>query len=238
MILSPSLLSADFSRLGEELSALEAAGLTWLHLDVMDGLFVPNITFGPPVIAALRRSSGLFFDVHLMVEDPARYLEAFCAAGADMLVIHAEADRHAQRTLTAIRELGCKAGLALNPGTDVNAVRWLASDMDMLLIMGVNPGFSGQKFLPRTLEKLRSARQMLDENGGGDVPIQMDGGACPENAPSLVEAGADSLVSGSAFFSCKPYEQSFAAFQRPLDGLDVRPTRAAIARWKPHSSRS
>jgi len=165
-----------------------------------------------------------------MVNDPARYIADFHKAGADMLVIHAEADKHPQRTLTAIRAMGCKAGLALNPGTDVNAARWLAADMDMLLLMSVNPGFSGQAFIPATFDKIRAARQMLDANGGAEALIQIDGGVCPENTAELVDAGAEVLVSGSAFFGHKPYDKRLAAFMAPLAGRTPRHAEDALRR--------
>ncbi|MEG2139840.1 MAG: ribulose-phosphate 3-epimerase [Bilophila sp.] len=212
MILSPSLLSADVGNLAAELAALKAAGVQWVHWDVMDGRFVPNITFGQHVIRQLRPKSPLFFDVHLMIVEPERYLADFKAAGADMLVVHAEATTHLQRTLAEIRRLGMKAGVALNPATSLSVIEYVLCDVDMVLLMSVNPGFGGQTFLPVTYEKTRRLRRLLDENHP-EATIQIDGGVTPDNAADLVQAGAHVLVSGSAFFSASSYEAQRLVFE-------------------------
>lgn len=212
MILSPSLLSADFGALRQELSDLEQAGLTWVHWDVMDGMFVPNITFGPPVIKCLRKTSKLFFDVHLMVQHPERYLSEFADAGADLLVVHAEATAHLDRTLREIRRLGMKAGVSLNPATPISVLENIVECLDLVLIMSVNPGFGGQKFIPQSLNKIRQTAALL-QNEGSRAHIEVDGGVDPENTPRLVKAGADVLVSGSAFFHFPPYAERLRVFQ-------------------------
>ncbi len=211
MILAPSLLSSDFSALGKELEDLHQAGLTWVHWDVMDGGFVPNITFGPPVIKRLRKASPLFFDVHLMINEPERHFAAFAEAGANMLVVHAEACPHLQRSLTEIRRLGMQPGVALNPSTPLSVLDYVLEDADMVLIMSVNPGFGGQAFLPLAYRKIRELRAMIISR---ELPtlIQVDGGVDPANAPLLCDAGADVLVSGSAFFNFPPYAERLRAF--------------------------
>ena len=212
MILSPSLLSADCGNLAETLKNLESAGVKWVHWDVMDGQFVPNITFGQHVIKGLRPASGLFFDVHLMIEQPERYLNEFRDAGADMLVVHAEATVHLQRTLAEIRRLGMKAGVALNPATPLSVLDYVLDDVDMVLVMSVNPGFGGQKFLPATLRKVAELRAKLNAAGRSDCLVQVDGGVNLDNTGALVKAGADVLVSGSAFFGHPPFSERLAAF--------------------------
>jgi ribulose-phosphate 3-epimerase len=213
MILAPSLLSSDFGRLAEELLALEQAGLEWVHWDIMDGHFVPNITFGPPVIKALRKRSRLFFDVHLMIAEPERYLEAFAEAGADLLVVHAEASLHLPRTLSEIRRLGMKRGVALNPATPLNTLEYVLPELDLVLLMSVNPGFGGQKFIPLTYRKLADLRGLISRSDSRAL-VQVDGGVDPGNTAALVKAGADVLVSGSAFFNFPPYAERLGVFAK------------------------
>lgn len=212
-ILSPSLLAADFSKLGEEIDTVERAGCTYLHLDVMDGHYVPNISFGPPVIAALRKRSEMFFDTHLMITEPERYLEAFRKAGADGITVHWEACRHIHRTIQNIKELGCKAGVSVNPATPVSFLTHILESVDLVLIMSVNPGFGGQSFIPFCLEKINELARMR-EAAGAHFAIEVDGGVDASNIKEVVAAGADIVVAGSAIFGKDDAAQAMQTLQR------------------------
>ena len=197
--IAPSILSADFARLGEEIARVEEGGADWIHVDVMDGHFVPNITIGPVVMEGARRATDLPLDVHLMIENPDRYLEAFARAGAAVITVHQEVCRHLHRTIHRIRELGASAGVALNPATPIESVRDVVADLDLLLVMSVNPGFGGQSYIEASTEKVRRARAMLDAVGSTAL-IEVDGGVARGNAAVIAAAGADVLVAGSAVF--------------------------------------
>lgn len=206
ILISPSILSADFTRLGEEIRAVEDAGADWLHIDVMDGHFVPNITIGPMVVAAAKKAARIPLDVHLMISDPDYYLDFFHEAGADVLAVHPEATHHLHRTLTRIRDLGMRPGAALNPSTGLEAVRHVLAELDVIMIMTVNPGFGGQSFIPTMLPKVRALREMID-NSGYDILIEIDGGVSPKTAPDIAACGADVFVAGSAVFGNPPYKE-------------------------------
>ena len=208
--IAPSILSADFARLADAMAAMEAAGADQIHVDVMDGHFVPNITIGPPVVAALKRVTRLPLDVHLMIADPDRYLEVFAAAGASIITVHSEAVTHLHRTLTRIRQLGASAGVAINPATPIDHVQEVAGEFDVLLIMSVNPGFGGQSFITRSVSKVAAAREMLAAAGSA-ADIEVDGGVDLTNAAALAAAGATMLVAGAYIFgSANPVEATQA----------------------------
>ena len=218
--LSPSILACDFTQIGEQVAAAEKAGARYIHLDVMDGAFVPSISFGMPVIQSLRKKSSMVFDVHLMIEDPDRYLEDFAKAGADILTVHQEACRHLDRTIQKIHDLGCRAGVALNPATPWETLRWVAPQVDMILLMSVNPGFGGQSYIPYTTEKIRELRSYLTSKGMS-TDIEVDGGVGLKNVDMVMEAGANILVAGSAVFK-GDIETNVKEFMEHLKAMEQR----------------
>ncbi|MBI4654204.1 MAG: ribulose-phosphate 3-epimerase [Nitrospirae bacterium] len=211
--IAPSILSANFARLGEEIKKAENAGADLMHVDVMDGHFVPNITIGPPVVKAIKKVTSIPLDVHLMIEKPDNYIEAFAKAGADIITIHAEASGHLHRSIQYIRNNKVKAGVSLNPSTPLNALDFILSEVDMVLLMSVNPGFSGQEFIPQTIGKIKALKDII-KKGKYKVEIEVDGGVNTDNASEVVKAGADILVMGNAFFNSKDYRDVIKTVRR------------------------
>jgi len=218
LIIAPSILAADFARLGDEVRAIDAAGADWIHIDVMDGHFVPNISFGTPIMESIRSVTKKPFDVHLMIAPVDPYLESFAKAGADIITVHAEAGPHLDRSLQAIRAMGKKAGVSLNPATPASVLKHVMDRLDLILVMSVNPGFGGQSFIPAMLEKISEVRDMV---GGRNIDIEVDGGITRHNAGDVVRAGANVLVAGSAIFKTKDYAAEIRAIRNAATSVMV-----------------
>lgn len=212
-LIAPSILSADFTRLKEEIQAVEAAGADWIHADIMDGHFVPNLTFGPMVVEAVRRATGLPIDVHLMISEPDRYISDFAKAGATCISVHAETCAHLNRTVQLIRDSGARPGVVLNPATPVEALRWVLEYLDFVLVMSVNPGFGGQRFIPNSIARITLLRTMISERGLSTL-IEVDGGVSPQTIADIAAAGADVFVAGSAIFNSSDYRQTIHALRQ------------------------
>ena len=212
-LIAPSILSADFSILGEEIRAVEKAGADWIHIDVMDGHFVPNITIGPLVVDAVRKVTDLTLDVHLMIENPEKYIQAFADAGADLITVQVETCVHLNRVIQMIHQAGIKAGAVLNPSTPLSSIEWEIDNLDLVMLMGVNPGFGGQKFIPATLDKVRALRSVIQEKGL-ETLIEMDGGVSKNTIKAISDSGVDVLVSGSAIFGTDNYAETIESFRK------------------------